>query len=619
MDTEGFKIFKANRLKFKELQEDAFRYIKRVYSSEGQEFTMASPFAQLVNVVLHLGRMILFYIENSITELNINTAFHERSVRGLATLTGHNPSSGIAARGSLYMTYNMTSDMEGQTITIPNYAKIKNTSNGLVYLAVFPGTNMQITVGVHDSKIEIPIIQGNLRYQQATGTGESLQSFNFANKSPEIIDNFFMNVYVNGERWTPVTSMLDMGYDQKVCMIRTSMNGGIDVFFGTGVNGRAPQKGSVILFEYLTCSGPAGNIFENSQDNYWVFEDNAIDVNGDYVNLNEIYNLTSASDILFGSNEENINITRKLAPHASRSFVLANATNYKCFLTKLNTFSIIDAFSGFGTYEDNAIEVKYNESKVKYASLKESYNAQVNLTGKGSDAAEELYNQMIEARKEMDVLKTRYDDSKLDDNIVYLYLVPDIAKRLAPGENYFTCSTDRFRLLDDEKTGILNLIESSGQKIITVENRILDPIFVKFAINIFIQMWSNYNFDAVKGAIISAISDYLIHNTRRDRLPVSDFIKIIENVPGVDSVSVFFDADKNNSVYYGQGNYGIDEYGDIILSRDVVDKLGNTVKVNDLLPLFRGPFTSSAGIEYGDDINSLTSTINITLRGKSEA
>ena len=31
-----FKIFKANRLKFSELQDDAYNYIKKVYSDNGQ-------------------------------------------------------------------------------------------------------------------------------------------------------------------------------------------------------------------------------------------------------------------------------------------------------------------------------------------------------------------------------------------------------------------------------------------------------------------------------------------------------------------------------------------------------------------------------------------------------
>ena len=226
---------------------------------------------------------------------------------------------------------------------------------------------------------------------------------------------------------------------------------------------------------------------------------------------------------------------------------------------------------------------------------------------------------MTEAKAYLDAIQTKYNDSMMDDNVVYLYLVPDITKRIGESENYFTCSEDAFLLTQNEKDGIMNLIEDSGQRIMTVENRILDPLFVRFAVNIFIQIWNNYDFNSVKSSIITAVSDYLISNSRRDRIPASDLIRVVEGVSGVDSVTLFFDADKNNSIYYGEGNYGIDEYGDIILSRQVVDKLGNTIQINDLLPLFRGPFTSYEGVEYSDDLDALTSTINITLRGRSDS
>lgn len=617
MAASDFKIFKANRLKFSELQTDAYNYIKRVYAETGEKFSGASPFIQIINVILHLGRMILFYIENSITELNIKTAFHDRSIRGLATLTGHMPSSGIAARGALWITYNQSQNHAGETVIIKNYTKVKNTATGLTYIVVLPNNDMKLTIGSHDSKVELPIIQGAIKYQQATGTGESMQSFNFANKTGETIDNFFMNVYINGERWETVDSLLDMSYGEKCCMIRPSLNGGIDVFFGTGINGGIPQSGASILFEYLMCAGSYGNIFEDSQDNYWTFEDYGYGIDGDYIDLNSVYTLSSATEILFGADSESLAVTRKLAPHMSRSFVLANATNYKYFLTRLNIFSTIDVFSGFNTNEDIQIEEKYNDAKLAYNSAKESYSAQVNLTGKSSDAAQEKYNEMIEAQQQYNVMKTKYDDSKLDDNVIYLYLVPDITKRISTGETYFTCSVDRFKLSDDEKNGILNLIDNSGQKILTAETKIIDPIFVKFAVNIFIQMWDTYNFQSVKSSIINALSDYFISNTRRDRIPVSDLVKIIENIDGVDSVSVMFDADKNNSAYYGDGEYGIDEYGDIVLSRKITDKLGNVIDVNDLLPLFRGGFTSPSGIEYSDDMDNLASAVNITLRGRS--
>ena len=87
-----FKMFEASRIRFDQLKEDVTEYIKSVYKTNGQEYTSASPFSQIITVLLHLGRMILFYVESAMTETNINTAVHERSIRGISTLTGHNPS-----------------------------------------------------------------------------------------------------------------------------------------------------------------------------------------------------------------------------------------------------------------------------------------------------------------------------------------------------------------------------------------------------------------------------------------------------------------------------------------------------------------------------------------------
>lgn len=614
---KDLKIFKTNRIGLAQMYSDAMDYIKNVYNANGKEFSNASPFAQIISVVVNLGRMILFYIETSITELNIETAYQARSIRGLAQLTGHEPSRGIAARGALYMTYNRTSDREGETIYINNFTKIKNTANNLTYFAVFPTNVMQVTIGAYDSKIEIPIIQGEIKYQQGTGTGEALQSFNFANKSDSIIDDFFVNVYVNGKRWENVKSILDMTYEQEACVIRNSYNGGIDVFFGTGNNGKIPVVGSTILFEYVVTMGSVGNVNSQSIENNWVFVDDATDIYGDYVSLNEIYNLTSASDIIFGTNGESIEMTRLLAPHTSRSFVLANPMNYKTFLAKLNIFSIIDAFSGFKSSNDLKIEDLYNKSKSEYQLLRDSYYAQIELSGRNSNKAIELYNRLSDKKLEVDSLKMRYDDEKLDDNTIYLYLVPDLNKRIAKGENYFTCSLDKFKLTNDEKAAILNLIEDSGQKLVTVDNRIIDPIFAKFAMNIYIQILSGYEFNAIRSDIISEISNYLIANSRRDRIPVSDIVKIVEGIDGVDAVTVHFDADRNNSNYFGNGEYGIDSYGDIILKRKLSDTIGNVYDIDDVRPMIRGGFTSINGIYYSDDVSSMNGPINVVLRGKT--
>ena len=286
-------------------------------------------------------------------------------------------------------------------------------------------------------------------------------------------------------------------------------------------------------------------------------------------------------------------------------------------MSKLNLFSIVDVFSGFNTKEDIKIEEEYTTKKAEYNNKKQLYHDQVSLTGISSKEAQDILNELNNLKLEVDALRIKYDESKLDDNIIYLYLIPDITKRLGVGENYFTCSEDRFKLTEDEKSNIIGLIDNSGQKIITVDNQIIDPVYVKFAMNIFIQMWSNYDFNSVKSSIVSSVSDYLISNVRRDRIPVSDIIRIVESVDGVDSVSVFFDADKNNQNYFGKGKYGIDQYGDIVLQRSVTDRLGNMLDINDIQPLFRGGFTSMNDVYYDNDLNSIVGPINITLRGKT--
>ena len=95
---DNLKIFSLNRIRYQELIEDAINYVKQTYKASNQSFTMASPFAQLLSVMMHLGRMILYYIEDSVTSLNIRTASRPDNIRGLAQLTGHQASRVISAR-----------------------------------------------------------------------------------------------------------------------------------------------------------------------------------------------------------------------------------------------------------------------------------------------------------------------------------------------------------------------------------------------------------------------------------------------------------------------------------------------------------------------------------------
>lgn len=615
------ELFTTSRIRFSELYQDSLQFLKTIYGSVSQYFTMASPMGQLLQTTLHYGRMIMYYIEDSITELNVKTATRPNSIRGLVSLTGHNPSRAMAARGTLRLSYNgQKLPIYSSVVTIPNYTKITNNQNGLTYTIVLPGEEVRLDLTSVNNYLDVNIVQGTIEYQQGTGTGDPLQSINFQTKKGSGIDNYFVNIYVDGEKWKIVDSILDMTLDQKAVMVKTGQTAGIDVFFGNGYNGSIPRLGSVILVEYLITDGDTGNITQmnaNLKDT-WVFVTRGFALNNEEVDLNKIIGVSVQNDIMFGTQAEPLYLTRLLGPHMSRSFVLANENNYIYFLRKLNMFTIIDAIPGFATFDDQYTLDKYNQAKTTYEQLNTEY---LNLIARyGVDSAQSIAKkvEVDTAAKNQAYYELQLNEQKKDDNTVYLFLVPDVNKRIPSGENYYNCNTGAFILSDSEKRAILDLIEESGQRILTVDNAILNLNYPRFTLNMSLILWAGSSYDSIRQDIIAKTSEYFLKNTRRDRIPVSDLVKVIEDIEGVDSVNVWFDASKDNFNIY-KTFYGIDDYGDIILQRYVKDAFGNSVPIKDIYPLIRGGFENVQGTYYEDSLDkSKLSSVNIQVRGYTQ-
>lgn len=607
---KDLKIFKLNRLHFSELWNDAIDYIKETYKAVNQAFTTASPFAQLLQVILNLGRMIFYYIEDSITGLNIRTAYRPDQIKGLAQLAGHDPSRSIAARGAITIYYkgDPVAHDEHNVCYIPNKTKVTCKQNGLKYVILFGADNAKMTMK-HGNKIEANIVQGELKLQSATGTGEELQSFNFAERNFAEVDQYYVNVYVNNEQWECVSSLIDLGYEQKGCVLRTGLTGGIDIFFGNGTMGAIPPSGATIIVEYITTSGQTANL---SKDNIvadaWQFETEGFLSDGSTVDLNEFFGIKATSDIIFGTRSEDITLTQLIAPHVSRSFVLANETNYRYFFKRMNMFSDVEIIRGDNTVDNVSVfQLAYDQADQNYQKLKQEYDniRNISFDDEEIDQARIIMEQALNIRNNM---AQRLTDNSMQDNTIYLYLVPDIKKRISSASNYFNCDESLFTLSKDEQENIINLINASGQRIITIENKIIEPKKVRFAVNVSVKIWDNYNPTDVYTAGLKALSDYFINFTRQDILPVSDIVAIFENeINGVDSVKVWFSADENNAdVYNAYGThdkdfYGIDSFGDVVLTRDIIDSNGVVKQVRDILPLFRGDFYDENGTYYSGE------------------
>lgn len=601
---DKIKIFSLNRLKFSELYEDALKYIKATYKAVGQSFNTASPFGQLLQVTLHLGRMIFYYIEDSITGLNIRTAYRPDQVKGLAMLAGHDSSRPISARGAcrIYYVDKGNSDLTGNICYIPNKTQIVSKLNGVTYTVFFGAANAKITMNT-GNYVEANLIQGIIKLQQATGTGLSLQSYNFAERNYSEVDQYHVIVYVNGEPWEQVKSLIDLGYNQKGCIVRTGINSGLDIFFGNGDMGAIPEKGSSIIVEYIVSDGTQGNLHkvDANAGNNWEFEGEGVLADGTSVKLDGNFKVSLTSDILFGTMPEDMGLTQLIAPHVSRSFVLANETNYNYFFRRMNMFSEIGIYRGTNSTNGNqAIILARDNAKEQYESSKSAYDDAVEYYGANSDAAQYNYSEMQKYLSIYNYTSSKLTENTYRDNTVYIYLVPDITKRISSGQNYFNCSEDLFYLSEDEQENIINLLNYSGQRILTIENRIISPKTARFAVNVHAKIWEGYEEKDIYNSGLSALSDYFLNFSRKDIIPVSDIIALFEAIDGVDSVRVSFDADVKNSEIYGQDNfYGIDSYGDIVLTRNNI--INDEDPVKDVLPLIRGGFTSPDGVEYSAD------------------
>lgn len=596
------KIFSLNRIKFDELWTDALSYIKKTYKATSKAFTAASPFGQLLQVVLHMGRMILYYIEDSITGLNIRTAYRPDQIRGLAQLTGHTPSRPISARGAIDIIYYDQGDgLSGNICYIPNKTQVLSKVNGLTYTVMFGADNAKMTMkpGNH---INATLIQGKVKVQSATATGIPLQSFNFTEKNYKEIDQYYLNVYVNGEPWQTVDSLLDMGYGQKACVVRSGITGGVDIFFGDGSMGLIPETGSTILVEYIVSDGATTNITKEyaNSDNYWEFAGKGYLNDGTEVDLNKYFKLKATTDIIFGTASEDITLTQLIAPNTSRSYVLATELNYKYFFKKMNMFSNIDIIQGTSNRTGlTVLNLAYQQASVAYQNSLDEYKNAVAAYGEDDDRVT-LPREMMEYNKNvLEYTEQRVSDQKYVDNTIYIFLVPDIRKRISSNQNYFTCEETVFTLSEDEKNNILNLIDASGQRAITIENRITSPKLPRFALNVEVKIWEGYSAEDVYAQSLKALSDYFINLQRKDMIPISDIIAIFEReINGIDSVKAWFDADVNNKAIYcediedNDNPYGIDKYGDIVLTRKLIDSSGNPKTVRDIIPLVRGGFDS---------------------------
>ena len=497
-------FFQNSRLKASELVQQAVEYLVVKYEQAANVFTPASPFGQLLSVISNIAELIFTYISHTAEELNIRTAQNIESIQGLAQLAGHEAYRGGSAYGVMGIKLNTSNDFEGNHIKIKNFSKFAINDTGCVYFMNLPTDSIKLSVG-GNSFVSVPFMQGEIESQTFTSNGTPLQSFNPVIKGMTDHDN--VAVRVNGKEWKKVNSLYDMpAYDDdnpeasECFVVKTSPTIGISIFFGNNSFGQIPLAGALIEVVYIRTSGMAGN--SNSTGLTYTFIDMGVDEYGNEVDLNEVLIVETIAPPMLGTNYENPEFTKAIAPKASKSFVLATPENYVSFLSKYNQYSFIYAYH------------------------------------------------------------TKDDDDITDDNVIYLKIIPNIKKKLSSSEDYFEVPVSEFVLDKYEKESLMGALENSGRMLIGTEVEIVDPEVKYFTINIILRYFENVDRSSISSNIRSLLNKYFLNISRSDIIPKSDLISLVESIEGVDTCDVFF-VSKDNEMAKKNGYY-YDEFGDII-------------------------------------------------------
>jgi hypothetical protein len=328
-------------------------YLRSEHNKGNLLFSPASPYGQILSVLENLHQMSFLYLKNTIMQFDIGdpTQNNERVVKNAALLAGHVPGRSISATGTLKFTLKTNIDLDkevpGGRVTFSNKIKIKNNTNGLEY-----SFNLGVETQTHkitpNYQFYVPIIQGKWLIASRTGTGLPLQTYSVQGQGNSDIENFNIEVLVNGEYWSLKKHIYEMLPDEKACVARTGFNGGLDIIFGNGGFGAIPEVSARISIFYIQSDGSEGNIYRRTRDD-WKIIDDVLDGNGDTIDLTKVFTIDIYTDINFGADKEDINFTKSILPISSNNFVLGLPQQYAYEIKKLGVFSHVNAYEKTGT------------------------------------------------------------------------------------------------------------------------------------------------------------------------------------------------------------------------------------------------------------------------------
>lgn len=306
--------------------------------------SIANIFNLTIDVAEDISTLHLLRQENAENEMNIFTAQNEGNIRGLAQMSGHNPTLPISARGSIRLNITKVGLKEfGRQVVLSNKATFRNLSNGLEYSLQ---REEAIRIDTSAPYIFVPLLEGKRKEQifvvdgNDNLVGDKLYTINLDDSG--FIENYEMKVYVNNELWTKEDSLRDMTASTKGYMKRVGFGNQIDIIFGNGISGKRLSQGDTIKIEYLVTNGELGNATVGTE---FEISSGLTDISGEEINAKQYFTAFYESGFNLGSNGESSEVTRAMCGWSSRSLSFARPEYMVSYLSRLSILSHVNAWT----------------------------------------------------------------------------------------------------------------------------------------------------------------------------------------------------------------------------------------------------------------------------------
>jgi hypothetical protein len=502
-------FFDFIELRYEELTNQINSYLRSVYSRSNETFSNASPFGQVINVLKEFFQWSTIYQKNIVRNFQVEEADNNKALRNLSRIGGHNPTRSITATGTLKL-------------------KIK------------PGID-----------INSDISGGLIKVQDKTLLKNKTNGFNYT---------------------------IRLGKDEEVFRLSQSSSIFLNVVQGTYEEQTFTGNGEINQSFSVNVSTTA------DVDNFDVevlYNNNPLSIKDSQYDMlrNELACFTRTGmngglDVYFGNGDFGfipepgsiINV-RYLLTEGTNGQILTPVRNDFQFLTEIRDGNddTVDVTNNFDILTDKEITFASNgETDEFIKNILPNVSRNFVLATPG----QYIYNlRRLELFSKVNVYNT------LNDNKIFLFLIPKISNYYTGGLNYFNVPMDAFFLDDEEIDKTLTYLKKLGSITTNTVIEIIQPRISKYVMNIYIRKYEGYADDTIKQNVLSATSNYLTTLERDDRIVRSDMIKIIEEIPGVDSTQITFFSKKNEDYHKIKPDsdviYGLDPVlGDIIVEKD---------------------------------------------------